>query len=371
MRVLSLCLLLLIAAACPMGFVLADDASSLPNQATKTATVEERPGLALSSDCVGTPSCVQEPACCDSVCPAAQCCERVWTIDYRVKTLFDSNTTYQFGQPDNSYAPLSKLSWPLDSTWDGLQIGVEKPNWRAHFEWLAPMVHDTYRDQADYDWSGPNRDPASLSSSPERWTDGQMVELEGSFKLTDHLLGTPLEVWPVIGFRFQRFDLMAHDGDQIINDGTLNPLPPPVGYHWVGDMGSFNQQYYMGYIGAQLRRDCNVGNCRRVTFVLQADWADTWGYNIDHHISGYEDSGVHRYTMDTTQGGAFHLALTAETPISCRFFLGLEVEHLEIRTWGSHHYVETGAQQVDQTWTNGVSATSDQTSLTAYLRARY
>ncbi len=314
---------------------------------------------------------MQEPACCDSVCPAAQCCERVWTIDYRVKTLFDSNTTYQFGQPDNSYAPLSKLSWPLDSTWDGLQIGVEKPNWRAHFEWLAPMVHDTYRDQADYDWSGPNRDPASLSSSPERWTDGQMVELEGSFKLTDHLLGTPLEVWPVIGFRFQRFDLMAHDGDQIINDGTLNPLPPPVGYHWVGDMGSFNQQYYMGYIGAQLRRDCNVGNCRRVTFVLQADWADTWGYNIDHHISGYEDSGVHRYTMDTTQGGAFHLALTAETPISCRFFLGLEVEHLEIRTWGSHHYVETGAQQVDQTWTNGVSATSDQTSLTAYLRARY
>ena len=81
-------------------------------------------------------------ACCDNVVPP-RTCQRVWTIDYRVKTFFDSNTTYQFGVPEtdpNPYAPLSKLSWPLDSTWHGLQIGVEKPNWRAHFEWLTPMV---------------------------------------------------------------------------------------------------------------------------------------------------------------------------------------------------------------------------------------
>jgi hypothetical protein len=248
---------------------------------------------------------------------------------------------------------------------------VEKPNWRAHFEWLTPMVHDTYRNASDYDWSGPNRDPASLSSSPERWTDGQTLELEGSFKLTDHILRAPLEVWPVIGFRFQRFDVTDHDGDQIINDGTLRPLPPPVGTHWQGDMTSFNQQYYMAYVGAQIRRDCCIANTRPITFVLQADWADTWGYNIDHHISGYEDDGIHRYTIENTQGGAFHVALTAETPLNRVFFLGIEVEHLEIRTWGSHRLLETGARQADETWSNGVMATSDQNSLTAYLRARY
>ena len=280
MKVLFRCFLLLVAAGCSAGFAWADDEFLFLNKETKPAVVERHPGSAFSSDSaeaippgkqnsaesilpgkpdsVEMPSCVQEPACCDGMCAAMQSCDRVWTIDYRVKTFFDSNTTYQFGVQEylaNPYAPLSKLSWPLDSTWDGLRIGVEKPNWRAHFEWLTPMVHDTYRDMADYDWSGPDRDPASLSSSPERWTDGQSIELEGSFKLLDHILQAPIELWPVIGFRFQRFDLMAHDGDQIINDGTLVPLPPPVGYHWTEDMISFNQQYYMAYIGGQLRRD--------------------------------------------------------------------------------------------------------------------
>jgi hypothetical protein len=373
MKALSACLLLLIATIFPANIALAEAASPPQPKAPKTTVVVEPPGSAFSSDCLQKPSCLQEPVCGACVCTDAQPCGRVWTIDYRVKTFFDSNTTYQFGTSENSpnpYAPLSKLSWPLDSTWHGLQIGVEKPKWRAHFEWLTPMVHDTYRNMADYDWSGPDRDPASLSSSPERWTDGQTLEFEGSFKLTDHISRTRLEIWPVIGFRFQRFDLMAHDGDQIINDGTF-PNLPPVGYHWTGDMGSFNQQYYMAYVGAQIRRDYCIADIRPVTLVLQADWADTWGYNVDHHISGYEADGVHRYTMESTQGGAFHVALTAETPLSRVFFIGVQAEHLEIRTWGSHHWVETGTQQVDETWTNGVKATSDQNSLTVYLRARY
>ena len=69
--------------------------------------------------------------------------------------------------------------------------------------------------------------------------------------------------------------------------------------------------------------------------------------------------------------GSFHLALTAETPLSKRCFLGLQAEYLDIRTWGSHHWVETGTKNVDETWSNGVSATSSQNSLTAYLRARF
>ena len=84
------------------------------------------------------------------------------------------------GRPCSGIAA-EQLDWSLDSTWQGLQIGVEQPKWRAHFEWLAPMIGDTYGTMDDFDWSGPARDPASLSSSPERWTDGQMLELEGSF----------------------------------------------------------------------------------------------------------------------------------------------------------------------------------------------
>jgi len=379
MKALFRCVLLLVAAMCPMGFVLAEDRPPLSNETTNVTADEEPPGLAVSSDSSDNPSSTREQsagaACSDVVCAAVRSCERVWTIDYRVKSTFDSNTTYQFGMPETipaAYAPLSKLAWPLDSTWHGLQIGLEKPRWRAHFEWLTPMVHDAYGNMADYDWSGPARNPASLSSSPERWTDGQTLELEGSFKLTDHFLKAPIEIWPVAGFRFQRFGFMAHDGLQVINDGSMpDPNIPPVGYRWQGDTDSFNQQYYMGYVGGQLRTTLSIMNAKPVTVVFQGDWAGTSGYNVDHHISGYEDRGVHRYTMDSTQGGALHLALIAETQLSKRFFFGVQADHTEIRTTGSHRMVKSGAETDDLTWSNGVSATSDQTSLTAYLRARF
>jgi hypothetical protein len=381
MKALFRCVLLAVAAMCPLAVVLAEHPDLVVNEATNPATDDELPGTAISSDSpeIEKLSCTQdlpvETPCHDSVCAAMQPCQRAWTIDYRVKSVFDSHTTYQFGMPEsfaNPYSPLSKLAWPLDSTWHGLQIGLERPNWRAHFEWLTPMVRETYGNTADYDWSGPDRDPASLSSSPERWNDGQMLELEGSFKLTDHIFKTPFQFWPVGGFRFQRFDFTAHDGVQVINDGSMqDPNIPPVGYHWEGDTGTFNQQYYMGYIGGQIRTNWNATDSRCITFVFQGDWAATWGYNVDHHISGYEDRGVHRYTMENTQGGAFHLALIAEMPLSKRFFFGIQADHTEIRTTGTHRMVKSGAETADLSWSNGVSATSDQTSLTAYLRARF
>ncbi len=190
-----------------------------------------------------------------------------WTIEYRIQQMFDSRTSYQFGTPPQfgppQYAPVSKLDWSLDSTWTGLRVGVQKPNWDVYFEWLTAMGQGINGNMDDFDWSGPNTDPASLSSSPERWNDGQKVEIEAEYKWWKCVLGVPVELWPLVGFRFQRFDMTAHDGDQLINDGTLGPGIPPVGYHWTGDMGTFNQQYYMGYAGAQLRAAIGAGAGRR------------------------------------------------------------------------------------------------------------
>ena len=100
--------------------------------------------------------------------------------------------------------------------------------------------------------------------------------------------------------------------------------------------------------------------------MFQVDYGLTSGYNVDHHIF-YESQGIHRYTMDSTTGGALHLALIADAPFNCHTSVGLQLDHTEIRTTGTHHWVETGAASVDQSWTNGVRADSDQTSLTAYL----
>ena len=92
---------------------------------------------------------------------------------------------------------------------------------------------------------------------------------------------------------------MAYDGVQLINDGTFPDLPP-VGYRWHENTISLNQQYYMGYVGGQLRTTLNVMGTCPVVLVFQGDWAATSGYNVDHHISGYEADGIHRYTMDST-----------------------------------------------------------------------
>jgi hypothetical protein len=297
-----------------------------------------------------------------------------WTIDYRIQQMFDSRTSYQFGTAPQfgppQYAPLSKLDWSLDSTWTGLRVGVQKPNWDVHFEWLTTMGQGINGSVTDSDWNGPATDPCSVSVSPERWNDGQKVEVEAHYQWSECLLGLPIELWPLAGFRFQRFDMTAHDGLQVVNT-DLNFNPVPVGYQWTGDMGTFNQQYYIGYAGAQLRAPIGRAGQSPITVTLQADYGATLGYNVDHHISGYEDAGIHRYTMESTTGSSLHFALTAEALLNKRLTFGLQADHTEINTTGSHHWVESGATPpVDETWSNGVSVSSHQTTLTAFLRLR-
>jgi hypothetical protein len=298
------------------------------------------------------------------------------TIDYRIQPMFNSYTSYQFGTPPrpgtDRYAPLSKLDWSLNSTWTGFRFGLEKADSAAHFEWLTPMGSNINGKIDDFDWSGADRAPASLSSSPEQWNDGQMLDLQYEFRLLKRPLGTPVDVWPMIGFRWQRFNMTSYEGDQIINDGTLGPDLPPVGYHWPGIEGTFKQEYSIGYLGVQVRGRLETRILPPIAWTLQGDWGYTQANNVDHHISGYEDDGVHRFTMEDTHGDALHFGLTVES-LFCRdrFSIGLQADYMEINTTGSHRWVMSGDTiPWDETWSNGVSVSSHQTSLTVFLRFR-
>jgi hypothetical protein len=287
-----------------------------------------------------------------------------WTIDYRVRSMFNSHASYEFGTPPfdlwgPQYAPLSRLDWPLDGVWHGLRIGIERPQWDVSFEWLTPMEREIHGQMADFDWYESDLD--NLSYSPQRWTDGQMLDLAGDFQLTDALFAWPIEIWPMAGVRFQRFNIMAHDTENVYPD--FYPIP--------GDVCSFNQQYYIAYLGGQLRTTLETPVTRHpILLTFQGDWGATWGYNIDHHLT-YEEMGVHRYTMEKTSGGAMHLAFTAETPLGRYLSLGVQADHTAIHTTGTHHWVMSGAQSVDETWRNGVVVKSDQTSITAFLRVNF
>lgn len=300
---------------------------------------------------------------------------RVWSLDYRVRSMFNSRTSYEFGQPPfvpPPYAPLSRLNWAMDSTWAGFQLARKTDKWGVHFEWYGPAQSSVNGKIADYDWmtaSDPSR-LDSLSESAVRWTEGQMLDLGGEYHLGDYrILGLPVELWPMGGFRFQRFSMVGHDGIQLIGDGVQVPLP---GELLPGDLITFNQQYYIGYFGGQLRSSLHVGRLPPISLMFQGDWGATAGYNVDHHLF-YESLGTHRYTMENTHGGTVHLALAAEMPLTKLWSLGVQFDHTEIHTTGSHRwltYDDFGNRQ-DESWDNGVKVTSVQNSLTAYLRASF
>ena len=315
-----------------------------------------------ASDCGLTESCYS------SCCTVPRC--SIWTIDYLVRPYFDSHTSYQFGTSPNDpdwpppgYAPLSKLTFGLDSTWTGLRVGLQRPDAAVHFEWLAPLQQNINGNMVDYDWNinVPRNDPTRLDSmtlSSERWNEGQMLDLGLDVKATDGVLGMPIEIWPMIGFRWQRFNITASGLDY-----RVPPLGPQPQYDGV-DVITFSQQYYLLYVGGQLRTEwwC-LG--RPVALKFQGDWSGTWGYNVDHHLLR---SGGDRYTMEGTSGGATHLALIAEIPVMQNIIVGIQADHLAIHTTGWHR-MYWPSQGADLKWTNGVEVNSSQTSITAFLRA--
>ncbi|MGA2797855.1 MAG: omptin family outer membrane protease [Thermoguttaceae bacterium] len=325
---------------------------------TQTPAAKEAAPAAEGNCCQGCGGCACDCCCC--------CCDpgQEWYANVEFQRMY-GYTSYQFGTGPGGpqFAPLSKLNYSLDSDWIGLKVGLLRNDWDVHFEWLTPMMRQIDGVESDYDWSGPNRAAASLSKSSERWNDGQKLELEADYKYSDCILNMPIEVWPLAGFRFQRFDMTAYNGVQIINDRTIPNLPNP-GDTFPGDGLTLNQQYYMGYIGAQLRRTIESRSGRLIDLLFQFDYGGVGGYNVDHHL---RRSGGDRFTMESTGGDEFHVALVCDIPLSDRLNLGLQADYTRIRTTGSHHLI-WNSQNIDETWDNGVLVKSEQTALTAYLQ---
>lgn len=284
-------------------------------------------------------------------------CSR-WSIDYRYRALVSSGVTSSFGTsdpPPTGYAPLSQLNFPINSSWHGVRVGFDELNWGAHFEWMAPQ-QSIDGQLSDLDWRSAGQEYSDLGSAQERWVDGQMIDLGLDFLLTDCVFKLPIEIWPTIGFRWQRFDLTCYDGVQSKYDNQW--LDPPDQYP--GDVITFNQQFYIGYLGGQFRM-----KLRSVCLTFQADWGYTWGYNIDHHL----DRDGDLYLMQSTEGNTWHLGFTAEVPLGCHVSMGFQCDHLEIRTSGTHR-LQNLLLGEDSSWDNGVSVSSNQTSLMAFLRFR-
>ena len=284
-------------------------------------------------------------------------------IDYRIRRFSDAHVTYEFGVSDpRGPNPISRLQFPISSTWNGLEVGLESPSWAVHAEWLTPWSDRIDGRLEDRDWLLVGPEASHLGIADERWIDGQVVDVAFEFLLAESRGGLPISVWPVGGFRWQKFELMAFDGKQL-QEYDLWFFGP---IHLPGDVLHFRQEYYHYYGGGQLRIDFPDGGLLpgwRLTF--QGDGAYVDGCNLDHHLLR---EGV-RITKQNTHGGAWHVGVTAEVFLSEMLTVGVEGEHTVIRTAGNHHWINEPLG-IDEMWSRGVHATSEQTSITVFLRLR-
>jgi hypothetical protein len=292
-----------------------------------------------------------------------------WAIDFRCRTFCSSMTSYEFGTPPNmpptlppEWAPVSRLNFPLDSCWYGLQLAKEAPNWCFRLEWMMAGRY-IEGELADFDWYPPNPDGSftDLGFARERFTEGQMIDVNFKRKMFEPSPNFPVTIWPTIGFRWQRLDLTAFDATQVKSDNEW--LSPPWTYE--DDVITFNQQYWIGYAGAQLRGQFTIPGLRPIVWTLQGDWGHTEAYNVDHHLIREGDM----FSMNRTSGNCWHAALTVEALLSDRISLGVEADQLYINTQGTHRWLNEPLG-IDQSWDNGTIVTSRQTWITAFLRIR-
>ena len=151
-----------------------------------------------------------------------------------------------------------------------------------------------------------------------------MLDLGFDFQMLDQPVQLPVEVWPTIGFRWQRFDILCYDAVQMKADGEW--LDPPRGL--TGDTLVFNQQFYFGYIGGQLRGKLDLRVVLLIVWKFQGDWGVVGAYNV---LSESERQSIKR-----TYGNMWRLAFTSEMPVTQHFSVGLQFDYTKIQTHGTH-----------------------------------
>jgi outer membrane protease len=175
-------------------------------------------------------------------------------------------------------------------------------------------------------------------------------------------LGLPgwLSLRPVVGFRYQKFQFLIHDGTQYdyYNSGAVTPLP--------GNLLAFRQEYFHYFAG--LRSQIDAGRYTGLAdfkVSLQVDCAYVNADNKDHHLLRGD-----RFTYDTTDGYAWHASVGLKKSLIKNLYLGVHADYMKIRTTGTHRMVYR-EYNADISWSNGVKVWSEQTAVGMTLEYRF
>ncbi|ABK99693.1 omptin family outer membrane protease [Pelobacter propionicus] len=284
------------------------------------------------------------------------------SLGAKTKRLFNSHTSYEFGNPLPPHQkPFSRLEFPLDSWWGGAELRANYRRLSIGVEALRNLNGDVDGMMKDSDWDDDLRPDVRTiySESKCRMEPSYMVRGDMDLEVADRI-GLPLWVSlrPLIGFRWQSFHLVTHDGVQYEEGGSI-ALP--------GDGISFWQTYWQYFIG--LRSDIDLGRLLDVgglNLLMQLDWAYVEGDNSDHHLLR---TGK-RYTYENTHGDAWHASLGLRKSLYDSLSLAVEAEYLRLKTTGSHRIVNDDIG-LDYTWSHGVKVWSQQASVSVSLEYRF
>jgi len=287
-----------------------------------------------------------------------------WSIDLRVKNFFNSHTSYEFGNPyPPGQSPLSRLEFPLNTWWAGLEVRRSFSRFSIGLEALRNLSVETDGVFKDSDWTDDEHPNVRTiySESKCRMDPSYSLRADLDMKVSDWLrLPDGFDLRPVLGIRWQRLAFVSHDGTQYSSENnTYTVLNLP------GDGIRFEQTYWQYFIGLRGIHDLSKAlKLSRVTLHWQVDWAYVEGNNQDHHLL----RAGKRITEESTSGDAWHAGVGFKIGLTKSINAGVDLDYLRIKTTGSHRLVNS-KDSIDFSFNNGVTVWSEQMSI--MLRLEY
>ncbi len=292
-----------------------------------------------------------------------------WSVDLQAKYYFSSHTSYEFGNPfPPNQSPLSRLEFPVNSLWVGAEVR------RSFFsrisigiEALTNIPGDSSGAFKDSDWDDEDRPDVLTIYSESKCRMEPSYDVRGDFdlKISDWI-GLPywLDVRPLIGIRWQQFNLLTHDGNQYYpaSGGATPPESLP------GDGIRFEQTYWHYLLGIRSAIDIgtHIKEASRLKLLMQLDWAYVEGKNKDHHLL----RAGNRLTYEHTTGDAWHALLGLKADLTDNISATVIADYLRLETTGSHRLVND-AYDTDYSFNHGVKVWSEQMSITVKLEYRF
>lgn len=287
-----------------------------------------------------------------------------WSVDLRVRNYFSSHTSYEFGNPFPPYqVPLSRLEFPLNSWWAGLELKRSFSRFSVGIEALRNISGEANGRFKDSDWDDEAQPDVKTiySESSLRIEPSYTVRGQVDLNISDWVAyPSGFDLRPVLGVRWQRFSFVSHDGLQVYpapGDKTP-PLPLP------GDGLRFQQSYRHAFLGIKTAYEWeNPPYVSSLGMRMQLDWAYVTGDNVDQHLLRVGQ----RFTYENTQGEAWHASLGLDVGLTQQLSANLEMDYMNINTTGSHRLVNSLFGQ-DMSFNHGVKVWSEQLSLTMGLK---